>query len=123
MPAAIIAVVDIDKVSGDCNACKTAQRSASRQATAAENREKSLAAPLQTEQKSIQAAVDALKGKEPDAALQARVKAFQTKAQQAARDVTAAQQKLQANQATSSKQISDKIGPVYQQVMQARAPI
>ena len=84
VPAAVVAVVDLDRVTQQCNACKTAQAALSSQITAYQTREKSLATPLETEQKSIQAAVDALKGKEPDAALQARVKAFQTKQQQGA---------------------------------------
>jgi Skp family chaperone for outer membrane proteins len=120
IPGAVVAVVDLDRITADCNACKTARAALKSQATAEENREKSLAAPLQTEQKSIQAAVDALKGAEPDAALQARVKAFQTKAQQAQDTVSAGRAQLQANQAYIQKQISDKIGPVYQQVMTKR---
>ena len=120
VPAATIAVVDLDRITADCNACKTARAALNSQATAEENREKSLGTSLQTEQKSIQAAVDALKGAQPDAALSARIKAFQTKAQQSQDTVTAARQQLQANQAYIQKQISDKIGPVYQQVMVKR---
>ena len=58
-------------------------RGASRQVTALAEPRAGARAPLQTEGKSIQAAVDALNGKEPDAALKARVQAFQTKQQQA----------------------------------------
>lgn len=120
VPAAVVAVVDLDRVTRDCTACKTASAALRTQATALQSREKALATPLETEQKSIQTAVDALKGKEPDAALQARAKAWETKRQQAAQELSRGQQQLQRNQQYIQKQISDKLGPIYQQVMQRR---
>jgi len=120
IPGAVIAVVDLDRVTTDCNPCKTAQASLRSQVAAEETREKNLVAPLQTEQKSIQTAVDALKGAEPDAALQARIKAFQTKYQQAQQDASRGRDQLQANQQYVQKQIQDKLGPIYTQVMQRR---
>jgi Skp family chaperone for outer membrane proteins len=120
VPPAVVAVVDLDRVTQQCNACKTAQAALHSQITAYQTREKSLATPLETEQKSIQAAIDALKGKEPDAALQARVKAFQTKQQQGAAELAAQQQQIQRNQQYIQKQIMDKLGPIYTQVMTRR---
>jgi outer membrane protein len=120
IPAATIAVVDLERVTGECNACKTASNALRGQVTGLQNRQKSLATPLQTEQKSIQAAIDALNGKEPDAALQARVKAFQAKQQQAEQELAAQQQQIQRNQQYVQKQIADKLGPIYTQVMQKR---
>jgi Skp family chaperone for outer membrane proteins len=90
------------------------------QVTALQNRQKTLATPLQTEQKSIQSAIDALNGKEPDAALQARIKAFQAKQQQGAQEISQQEQQLQRNQQFVQKQVLDKLGPIYQQVMQKR---
>jgi len=120
LPAAVVAVVDIDRVRSTCNACKTAIAALQSQATAQETREKSLIAPLQTEQQSIQAAVNALAGKEPDAALQARAKAFQTKYEQAQEQAARGRQQLQANQQYIVKQIDDKMNPIFAQVMQRR---
>jgi Skp family chaperone for outer membrane proteins len=120
IPAAVVAVVDLNRVTAECNACKTAQAALRSQVEAYQTREKSLATPLQTEQKSIQAAIDALKGKEPDAALKTRVQAFQTKQQQAAQELQNQQQQIQRNQQYISKQIQDKLNPIYQQVMQRR---
>ena len=120
IPAAVVAVVDLDRVSSQCNACKTAQAALQGQVQAYQAREKALATPLQTEQQSIQAAIDALKGKDPDAALQARVKAFQTKQQQGAQELQTQQQQIQRNQQYIQKQVADKLGPIYQQVMQRR---
>jgi Skp family chaperone for outer membrane proteins len=121
VPAATVAVVDLEKVTSQCTACKTAQAALQGQVNALKSREQALAAPLQTEGKAIQAAIDALpQGKEPDAALQARIKAFQTKQQQGSQELARQQQQVQRNQAYISQQISSKLGPIYQQVMQRR---
>jgi Skp family chaperone for outer membrane proteins len=120
VPPAVIAVVDLDKVTSNCNACKTAAATLRSQVTGLQNREKSLATPLQTEGKTLQAAVDALNGKEPDAALQARIKAFQTRQQQGAQELSSQQSQIQRNQAYIQKQILDKLGPIYSQVMTKR---
>jgi Skp family chaperone for outer membrane proteins len=120
LPPATIAVVDLDKVTSDCNACRTANAALRAQVTAQENREKALIAPLQTEQKSIQAAIDALKGADADAALQARIKAFQGKQQQAQETAGRGRQQLQRNREYMSQQVSAKLGPIYQQVMTRR---
>jgi Skp family chaperone for outer membrane proteins len=120
VPAAVIAVLDLDRVTTDCNACKTAQAALRSQVEAYQTREKTLAAPLEAEQKSIQAAIDALKGKDPDAALQARIRAFQSKQQNGAQELATQQQQIKANQAYIQKQIQDKLNPIYQQVMQRR---
>ena len=120
VPGAVIAVVDLERVTSDCNACKTAATALRAQITSLQNREKTLAAPLQTEGKSIQTAIDALNGKEPDAALQARIKAFQTKQQQGSQEIQAQQAQIQRNNQYVQKQIGDKLGPIYQSVMQRR---
>ncbi|WP_341632511.1 OmpH family outer membrane protein [Sphingomonas agri] len=120
IPAAIVAVVDLEKVQSQCTACQAAQAALRSQLTALQNRSSSLAAPLQTEGKSIQAAVDALNGKEPDAALKARITAFETKQQQGQQELQRQQQQIQRNTAYISQQIQTKLGPIYQQVMQRR---
>ena len=120
VPAGVIAVVDLDRVTSTCNACKTALTALNGKKASLETRAKALSAPLETEQKSIQAAIDALKGAAPDAALQARAKAWETKRQQAAQEMARAQEQAQRDQAYIQKQIGDKLGPVYTQVMQKR---
>ena len=120
IPSAIVAVVDLEKVQSQCRACQTAQAALRSQVTALQNRSTTLGTPLETERKSIQVAVDALNGKEPDAALQARIKAFETKQQQGAQELQRQQQQIQRNQAYISQQIQAKLGPIYQQVMQKR---
>lgn len=121
IPSAVVAVVDLEKVTSQCNACKTATAALRSQATAMQSRQQALVAPLQTEQKAIQAAVDALpQGKEPDTSLKQRAAAFQTKYQQAQEEVARSEQQLQRNQAYINQQVRDKLGPIYSQVMQRR---
>jgi len=120
IPGAVMAVVDLEKVTADCNACKTAAASLRAQVSSLQTRQQTLAGPLQTEGKSIQAAIDALNGKEPDAALKTRAQAWETKRQQAAQEVARDEQQIQANNQYVQKQISDKLGPIYSSVMQRR---
>jgi Skp family chaperone for outer membrane proteins len=120
IPGAVIAVVDLEKITSECNACKTANAALRSQVTGLQNREKALAAPLETEGKALQTAVAALNGKQPDAALENRIKAFETKRQQGQQELARHQQQIQRNQAYISQQISAKLGPIYRQVMQRR---
>jgi Skp family chaperone for outer membrane proteins len=120
IPAAVVAVVNLERVTAECTACKTASAALRSQVTALENRQKTLATPLETEGRAIQTAVDALKGAQPDAALQARARAWEQKRQQAAQEVGRQQQQIQRNQAYIQQQIAQKLGPIYQQVMQRR---
>ncbi|MEO6199145.1 MAG: OmpH family outer membrane protein [Sphingomicrobium sp.] len=120
LPAAVVAVVDLDKVTSDCTACKTATAALRGQASAIEARAKALAPPLEAEQKAIQAVINALGGKQPDAALEARIKAFQAKQQSGAVEIDRRQDEIRRNQEYIRQQIATKLGPIYQQVMTAR---
>ena len=120
VPAATVAVVDLDRVTRECNACKTALTALQGQISSLQARQKALATPLETEGKAIQAAIAALKGAQPDAALTNRAKAFQTKQQQGAQELATREQQIQRNQAYINQQISQKLAPIYQQVMQRR---
>lgn len=120
MPAPVIAIVDLDKVTSECNACKTASASLRSQLQAVQAREKTLSTQLETEGKAIQAEIDALKGAEPSAALQTKVRNFQSKQQNAVEEVQKAQANVQRNSAYVQQQVGQKLGPVYQQVLQRR---
>lgn len=121
IPAAVVAVVDLDKVTSSCTACVAANAALRSRVTALQTREQTLAAPLEAEQKSLQTAIDALpKGKEPDAALQARIRTFQNKQQAGQQELARSQEQLRRDQAYILQQIRDKLGPIYQQVMQRR---
>lgn len=120
IPPAIVAIVDLQKVTVDCNACKAANATLNAQVSSLRTRQQTLAGPLQTEQKTIQDQIDALKGKEPDAALKARAQAWQTKAQQAQQDITRQEQQIDANAQYVKRQIAEKLAPIYSQVMTRR---
>lgn len=120
IPGAVVAVVDLEKVTADCNACRTAAASLRAQVASLQSRQQTLAGPLQTEGKSIQDAIDALNGKQPDAALKTRATAWEAKRQQAAQEVSRGEQQIQANNQYVQKQISEKLGPIYSSVMQKR---
>lgn len=120
LPAPVIAVVDLGKVTADCNACKTATATLRSQAQAIQTREKTLSQQLETEGKALQTEVDALKGAEPSAALRTKVQAFQTKQQNAVAEIQKGQASVQRNTQYVQQQVAQKLGPIYQQVMQRR---
>ena len=69
---AVIAVVDIGRVSTECTACRAAATQLQTQGQQLQQRAQQLQQQLQTEGQPIQTAVNALNGKQPDAALQQR---------------------------------------------------
>ena len=119
-PAAVIVVVDSSRIYRDCNACRTAQASLQSQANALQTRQRTLAAPLQTEGQAIQTAINALAGKEPDAALRTRIRAFQTKETQANEELQRSQANLQSIQQNVLRQINARLTPAVSQVMVQR---
>jgi Skp family chaperone for outer membrane proteins len=120
VPTPVIIVVDGNKAGTECNACKTALAQLQQQATSLQTYRQQLATPLQTEGQQLQTAVDALKGKAPDAALTARVKAFQTKQDQAEQQVAARGQTFERNRAYVLQQIRNRIGPAIEAVQTRR---
>ena len=117
VPAAVVVVVDSDRVYRECNACRTAQGQLQSQVQALRTRQKTLEDQLRPEGQAIQQAVTALAGKQPDAALTNRVKAFQQRQDQANAELARSQQNLQSIQANVVRQINEKLQPVITQVM------
>lgn len=120
VPAATIAVVDSNRAASECTACRTAVAQLQAQGNSLKNRQQTLSNQLSPERQSIQAAINALGNKQPDAALQARIKAFDTKAQQAEQELGRGQQNLQSVQANVLRQIREKMEPAVRTVMAAR---
>jgi Skp family chaperone for outer membrane proteins len=116
-PAAVVVVVDTQKIFAECNACKAAQTQLQAQATSIQTRAPQLGAPLQTEAQAIQKAAN---GKAPDAALTARIQALQTKESSANQEIQGRQQTFQRNRAYVAQQINAKLDPIITQVMQKR---
>jgi outer membrane protein len=119
-PAPIILVVDSNRAANECNACKTAAASLRSQATAFDTRRTTLNNQLGPERQSIQTAVNALQGKAPDAALQTRIKAFETKAQAAQQELETTQTRLQSINVNILRQIKEKLDPAVKAVMAQR---
>lgn len=120
VPATKVAIVDLDRISRECNACKVAAGTLQQQATAFETRRQQLTKQLQPEEQYLQAAVTALNGKEPDAALTARIKAFQQNQANAGQELQGQQVQFQRNQAYVQQQLTQKLQPLFSDVMVKR---
>ena len=116
-PAAVVVVVDTDRIYRDCNACRTAQTQLQSQVATLRTRQQTLEAQLRPEGQAIQAAVAALGTKQPDAALQNRVKAFQQRQDTANQELSKGQQNIQSIQANVVRQINERLQPIINQVM------
>jgi Skp family chaperone for outer membrane proteins len=113
-------VVDTGRIFGECTACKAAQAALKVQADAIQARQQALAAPLQTEGQALQQAINALAGKEPDAALKARATAFQQKQQDAQKELASREESFNRNRAFVGQQVSAKLNPIIVATMKAR---
>ena len=120
VPAAVVVVVDTDRVYRECTACRAAQTQLQSQVTALRNRQQTLQTQLQTEGQPLQQQVQALQGRQPDAALRQRLEQFQQKQEQANRELAQGQERLQSTQANVLRQINERLGPIVNQVMTAR---
>lgn len=117
---AVIAVVDTERVSRECTACIAAQTQLRSLLQQAQTRQTQLQTSLRTEGAPIQAAVTALAGKAPDAALQGRIRAFQVKEDSANTELQNRTRTLQSTQANVNQQIGTRLQPIIAAVMQAR---
>ena len=120
VPVAKVAVVDLDRIGRECTACKTASAALQGQVTTFNNRRQALAGQLQPERQSLTTAVTALNGKEPDAALRARISAFQQKEGAAQQELERSQAQIQRNQAYVGQQVNAKLVPLLQPAMDRR---
>ena len=115
-----ILVVDSDRLMSDCTACKAANTQLQTKQSTLRSRAQTLQSQLATERKPIQDAVDALNGKEPDAALKARITAWQTKERTANQELETSTQSLQSTVAHVQQQIGQKIVAIVEQTRARR---
>jgi outer membrane protein len=115
-----IIVVDTDNIMTNCTACRSASTQLQQRQATIRTRVQTLQQQLQTEGKPIEAAAKALNGKQPDAALQARVQAFETKRQNAEREIQNSQAQLQSTAAHVQQQIGARLVQVVEQVRARR---
>ena len=120
VPAAKVAVVDLDRIGRDCNACRSASATLQGQVTAFNTRRQQLTSQLAPERTALQQAITALAGKQPDAALRTRIQAFQQKEATAAQELERQQVQIQRNQAYVSQQVNQKLAPLLQPAMERR---
>ncbi|MDB5698852.1 MAG: outer rane chaperone Skp [Alphaproteobacteria bacterium] len=118
--AAVVAVIDTGRIFRECNACRTAQTQLQQQVEQARQRAQQLGQPLQTEGQSLENSLKALGGKAPDAALQGRIQAFQTRQNTANQELQNRQATIQRNQQYVATQINTKLDPIIKTVMQSR---
>jgi Skp family chaperone for outer membrane proteins len=117
---AVVAVVDTQRIFSECTACRAAQTQLQAQVTSAQQRATQLQTPLQTEGTAIQNAVRALNGKAPDAALQTRIRNFQTQETAAQTELGNRQNTIRSTQAHVNQQIGTRLGPIINTVMANR---
>lgn len=117
---AVIAVVDLDRLLSQCTACQTASSQIGTQLQGLQTRRQQLAQPLTTEGQSIQASVRALNGRQPDAALQARITAFQQRENTANQELARTQQTIESTRAHVNQQLNARLGPIFNAVLQSR---
>jgi Skp family chaperone for outer membrane proteins len=118
---AVVAVVDVDRIIGTCTVCTAANTQLQAQVTQLQQRAQALGTPLQTEEAAIRAAIGALpQGTNPDAALQTRIRNFQTSQQNAQNELNQGQERIQRNVAFVRQQMGQRISPAITTVMQQR---
>jgi len=115
-----VILIDTANILSNCTACKAAQTQLEQRQTTLRSRVQTLTQQLQAEGKPIQDAVDALKGKQPDAALQQRITAFQTKERGAQQEIQNSQRQLQSTAAHVQQQVGARLIQIVEQVRARR---
>jgi outer membrane protein len=110
-----ILVVDTDRILNECTACKAAATQLQSQVQQGRTRAQQLETSLKTEAEALEKAGQALGGKQPDAALQARIAAFRTKQQQAQTELANRQNTIESTQSNVQRQIGTKVVQIVEQ--------
>lgn len=121
LPPAVIAVVNQNQIAQQCTQCVAALQNLQSQGQQLQALAQQLGTPLQTEEAAIRAAIAALpQGGQPDAALQARIRTFQTNQNAAQNQLQNRQEVLRRNEAYVINQIGQRLSPLVQQIAQQR---
>jgi len=118
--AANILIVDSERLMSDCTACKSASAQLQTKQSTLRSRAQTLQAQLQTDGKTLQTAIDALNGKEPDAALKAKITAYQTRENAAKQELATSTRNLESTAAYVQQQIGNKIVAIVEQTRARR---
>jgi len=121
LPAPVIAVINTEQVVETCTVCVAANTQLQAQGNQLQTRAQQLSTQIQTEGTALQGLVNALpQGQQPDAALAARIQAFQSLQQNADQEIGAGRERIQRNVAFVRQQIGQRIRPALTTVMQQR---
>lgn len=115
-----VLIVDTSQVMSTCTACRAAATQLQQREATIRTRAQTLGQQINTEGKPIQDAVNALNGKQPDAALQGRITAFQKKQTDAQTELTNSQRQLQSTAAHVQQQIGGRLVQIVEQVRARR---
>jgi Skp family chaperone for outer membrane proteins len=115
-----ILIVDTGRVFTECTACRAAQGQLQTQVNSLTQRRTTLAQQLQTEGAPIQTAVNALNGRQPDAALTARIRAFETRQSTATQELQRSATNIQSIEAHVNQQIGNRLGPILEAIRNTR---
>jgi Skp family chaperone for outer membrane proteins len=115
-----ILVVDVNRISNECTACRAAQATLRTQANSAQQRQQTLTQQLQTTGQPLQTAIAALNGRQPDAALNARIQAFETQRTNAAQEIQRVATQIQSTEANVNLQITNRLRTVLEQIRARR---
>jgi outer membrane protein len=115
-----ILVVDSERIMSDCTACKSASSQLQSKQSTLRSRAQTLQTQLQTDGKALQTAIDALNGKEPDAALKARITAYQARENAAKQELATSTRTLESTAANVQQQIGQKIVAIVEQTRARR---
>lgn len=125
-PAAVIVVVDTDRISSECTACRAAGTQMQGLITSYQQRAQALGQPLQTEMQAINTAAQALQNQPAGAArtasenqLRQRAQALETRQTSAQQELARTEQSIQSTRANVARQIQAKLNPIINQVMTA----
>lgn len=124
-PAAIV-VVDTNRVLRECTACVAATAVLQGQETAFQQRQQTLATPLETERQSIAQAAQAAQAltgaarTNAENALRPRIQAFEQRQQSARQELGILQQNFESTRMHVSMQLNRALEPIFNSVMTAR---
>lgn len=115
-----ILVVDVSRILSECTACRAASTTLQGQANQLRTRAQTLDTQLKPEADAINKAIQSLGGRQPDAALQQRAQAFQTRQQQAQTELATSQRRLESTQAHVQQQIGARVVQISEQIRARR---
>ena len=127
VPAAVVAVVDTQRILGTCTACAAANTQIQALVTQAQSRATALSTPLQTQEQALQTEANRVRAL-PDgaakntaaSALNQRAQAFQASQGAAQQELDRLRQNIESTRQNVLRQIGEKMNPIITQVMQQR---